>query len=275
MGESSTYIHGSEPAEQERLSLMNSLMNDPALRELALKGGERILDVGCGLAQLTRAMAKAAGRRVLGVERDPRQRAKAVALAREAGEDTLVEIREGDVFNLPLAAGEWGSFDVAHARFVLEHVHEPLAVVRNMVRAVRPGGRIVLQDDDHDLLRLWPECPGFKDIWAAYVRTYDRLGNDAFIGRRLATLLQHAGAQPTRNTWIFFGSCSGNANLQPLIDNMMGILEGAKEAVLKEGFMDGVTFESCVSAIQHWRTRPDIGFWYSICWAEGVRPGKE
>ena len=39
-------------------------------------------------------------------------------------------------------------------------MRDPLAVVRQMVRAVKPGGRVVLADDDHDLLRLWPEPPG-------------------------------------------------------------------------------------------------------------------
>ena len=35
---------------------------------------------------------------------------------------------------------EWGTFDLVHARFLLEHVSDPLAVVRSMARAVRPGG---------------------------------------------------------------------------------------------------------------------------------------
>jgi 2-polyprenyl-3-methyl-5-hydroxy-6-metoxy-1,4-benzoquinol methylase len=47
-----------------------------------------------------------------------------------------------------------GHFDVAHARFLLEHVPDPLVIVRTMVRAVRPGGRVILADDDYEGLRL-------------------------------------------------------------------------------------------------------------------------
>ena len=86
-----------------------------------------------------------------------------------------------------------GQFDVARARFVLEHIPTPLQVVRNMARAVRPGGRVILSDDDYDGLRLWPEPPGFSLVWNAYQRTYDRHGNDPIVGRRLVQLLHQAG----------------------------------------------------------------------------------
>src|SRR5262249_7142532 len=133
----SSYIHGTAPTEQQRLSLLNDLMNDASLRELALRDGERLLDVGSGLGQLSRAMARAAGPagRVVGVEGDARQLAEARRLAAAAGEEVLVDFRAGDALQLPLREEEWSTFDVAHARFLLEHVRDPLGVVRAMVRA--------------------------------------------------------------------------------------------------------------------------------------------
>src|SRR5438445_5362421 len=147
----SRYVHGTDPREQQRLSRLNDLLNGAAIRELGLRGGESILDLGCGLAQLTRAMAKSAGpgARVVGVERSAEQIAEAVRQARAAGEGGLVDLRQGDAIGPPLADAEWGTFDLAHTRFLLEHLPDPLAAVRGMVRAVRPGGRVVLQDDDH------------------------------------------------------------------------------------------------------------------------------
>ena len=45
----STYIHGTSPEEQRRLSLMNDVLLNPlSLRELALRGDERIIDFGAG-----------------------------------------------------------------------------------------------------------------------------------------------------------------------------------------------------------------------------------
>jgi ubiquinone/menaquinone biosynthesis C-methylase UbiE len=270
----SVYIHGTTPTEQDRLSLLNDLINAPLLRELHLEGGERILDVGSGLGQFTRALARAAGPagRVVGVEANPRQLAEAVAKARGAGEAGLADFRAGDALSLPLRDEEWGSFDLAHARFLLEHVRDPLAVVRQMVRAVRPGGRVVLADDDHDVLRLWPEPPGLGPLWQAYVRTYDRLGNDPFIGRRLVSLLHQAGATPRRNTWVFFGSCSGSPTFPVVVNNLIDILLGAREAILGQSLREPAEIDGALEALRLWGQRPDASFWYSVCWAEGVRP---
>src|SRR6266576_212810 len=151
-----SYIHGATPEEQQRLSLLNDLLNESSLRELCLNGTETVLDVGSGLGQFTRCMART-GARVLGVERSADQVAEAGKLARDDGEERLVEFREGEAVPLPLEPGERSSFDVAHARFLLEHLSDPAAAVREMVQAVRPGGRVVLADDDHEILRLWPE----------------------------------------------------------------------------------------------------------------------
>src|SRR4051812_4913370 len=153
-----SYIHGTAPEEQARLSSLNDLLNRAALRELGLRGGEKIVDFGAGLGQLTRDMARAAKARVVGIERSPKQIAEAMRQAAAASEESLLELRQGDVQEgVPRA--EEGSYDLAHARFVLEHVPDPLVVVKAMMKAVRPGGRLVLQDDDHDILRLWPEPP--------------------------------------------------------------------------------------------------------------------
>lgn len=271
----SSYVHGTAPEEQRRLSLLNNLLNEAALRELNLRGGERILDVGSGLGQFTRAMARAAGRGayVLGIEQSLEQLAEARESARADGEEDLVEFRRGDALALALRDDEWGNFDVAHARFLLEHVSDPLAVVSAMVRAVRRGGRIVLADDDHDVLRLWPEPPGFMPLWQAYIRTYDRLGNDPFVGRRLVSLLHTAGALPVRNTWIFFGSCSGSPAFPGVVENMTRILIGAREAILSTARLDQKWFDQGIAALKKWSGLPDAALWFAMCWAEGSRRG--
>jgi len=272
MSDAHVYVHGTDPEEQRRLSRLNTLINDICLRALAPRPGERFLDLGAGLGQMTRAIARAAGARVLGIERSAEQIAEAMRQAREAGEEHLLELRAGDAMSPPLAAGEWGSFDGAHARFILEHVPDPLAVVRAMVRAVRPGGRIALADDDHDILRLTPEPPGFAAVWRAYQRTYDRLGADPIVGRRLVSLLHQAGARPKRNDALFFGSCAGHPDMPAYVDNIVRILEGARAAIVAVGEVDRAGLDATVAALRDWGTRADAAIWYSMAWAEGERP---
>lgn len=268
------YLHGTAPREQRRLTLLNRLMNAACLREMALARGDRVVDFGAGLGQLSRQMARAVGRRgrVVGIEFSAEQIAEARRQAAAAGEARLVDLRAGDVARPPLEREEWGTFDVAHARFILEHVADPPRVVRQMVRAVRPGGRILLADDDHDVLRLWPEPPGLAAVWRAYMRTYDRLGNDPIIGRRLVQLLHGAGARPVRNTWVFFGACAGQAEFRPLVENLAVILEGARDAIVAPGLVEGGVFDEALAGVRRWGRRPDAAIWFAICWAEGVRP---
>jgi SAM-dependent methyltransferase len=268
---SSQYIPGTAPEEQARLSVLNDLLNVGSLRELHLLGGERVLDVGCGTGQLSRAMARVTGVRVLGVERSAEQIAEAERQAAKAGESALTEFRQGDALHLPLRDDEWGAFDVAHTRFLLEHVRDPLLVVQAMVASVRHGGRIVLEDDDHDLLRLWPEPPEFAALWGAYQRSYERLGNDPIIGRRLVSLLVEAGAVPVRNTFIFFGSCAGEPLFAPYVENLIGVIGGARTTVIEAKLLDAAAFDAAIANVREWSRDAAATLWYAVSWAEGRR----
>ena len=279
MSDGAGYVHGTAPTEQARLARLNAMLNTRALDVLALKGGERVLDLGSGLGQMSRGMARRGAGHVLGIERSAAQIAFAREHARDGGDQPLldsgrVEWREGDAAAPPLTDAEWGSFDVAHARFLLEHLRDPLAAVKTMVRAVRPGGRIVLADDDHDLLRLWPEPPGFATLWGAYIRTYDRLGCDPFVGRRLVALLHDAGAPPRKNTLLWFGACAGEEEgaLGALALNVREILSGAEAAICETGGLRARDFAAALAALMAWSERPDAAIWYGMAWAEGRRP---
>jgi SAM-dependent methyltransferase len=271
MSEDSHYVHGTHAEEQERLTKLNSLLNEGSLRELDPQPNERVIDVGSGLGQFARAVARRTGTAVVGIERSREQIAEGLRQARLAGEEKLLDLRLGDARTLPLEDDEWATFDVAHTRFLLEHVPDPIEVVKGMVRAVRPGGRIVLEDDDHGLLRLWPEPPGLAEVWRAYMRCYDRAGNDPIVGRRLVQLLHEAGARPRRNTWIFFGSCSGHPDFERYVDNLAFIVQGATKEMLATG-LGREEISRAITALEAWKRRPDAAFWFAMSWAEGIRP---
>lgn len=276
---SGSYIHGTDPDEQYRLARLNQLINSESLPPLGLRPGMRVLEVGAGLCQLARMMVKAVapGGRVLALERSGEQIAEAERLAMHDGEAGLLgsgelEIRKGDAAESFLSPAEEGRFDLAHARFLLEHVRDPLGVVKQMVRAVKPGGRIVLEDGDHEILRLWPEPPGFAELWRAYIRSYDRLGNDPIVGRRLVELLHQAGAKPTACRWLWFGGCAGDGRLSLLVANALGILRGAQKTIVDQGLLPSGVAQRAIDELETWGRRPDAALWFAISWAQGERP---
>lgn len=269
----SHYIHGSDPDEQERLAKLNTLINQQCLHLLGLTAGERVLDVGCGLGQLTLSMAREVGPggACLGIERDKNQLRGALKNL-EVSPASWVEFRQGNAENIELRHEEWGTFDCAHARFVLEHVHQPESVVLGMGRAIRSGGRVVLADDDHPGLVLYPEPAGFYSLWQAYIRSYDRLGNDPLIGRRLVSLLYYAGMRKIRSNVIFFGDNAGSGHFRAYADNLMGILNGVKDLLIKERLIPASQFDLAMTNLQSWSLQPDAALWYTIYWACGLKP---
>jgi SAM-dependent methyltransferase len=95
--------------------------------------GLDVCDAGCGTGRFT-ARLEADGARVVGVDRDPAE--LTVARTRLHG-----ELVEADVHRLPF---DDGTFDVTIAVTVCEFTADPAAVIAELVRITRPGGRVVI-----------------------------------------------------------------------------------------------------------------------------------
>jgi SAM-dependent methyltransferase len=183
----------------------------PLFRELSgLYGrhdGEAILDYGCGPGNDVAGFAIHTGaRRIVGADVSP----SALALARHrlslhgAGPDRveLVRLTDGDAA-LPFADGE---FDFVSSQGVLHHTSEPLAIMRELHRVLRPGGEgsIMVYNRDSVWFHLhvawevlirdgrWPALTAAE----AFGRTTD--GEDCPIaecyrGEEFVALLEQAG----------------------------------------------------------------------------------
>jgi ubiquinone/menaquinone biosynthesis C-methylase UbiE len=262
-----SYIHGTDPDEQARLADLNRLINSQSLSRMNPQPGERVLDVGCGFGLFANEIAARVGDhgRVIGIERETAQ----IEAGKKLMDRKRAEIRQGDAYAFPLEDDEWGSFDIVHARFLLEHLERPAGVVSAMVRAAKPGGRIILEDDDHEALILYPAVPEFEALWRAYARAYEAGGRDPRVGRKLVALLSEAGAKPVRCDWPFFGACAGSETFDTIITNCRSILTGARESIVNGGGISATDFDAGLRAYDAWRMRPDASYWYCTFWAEG------
>jgi ubiquinone/menaquinone biosynthesis C-methylase UbiE len=98
--------------------------------------GERALDVGCGTGIYSAWLAEQ-GLEVSGVDRDP------AMLAASRAKAPQVQLVEGDATALPFAEGEF-DLGVAVTLFCFLDAWERRAAARELVRVVRPGGRVVV-----------------------------------------------------------------------------------------------------------------------------------
>ncbi|HTU81008.1 MAG TPA: methyltransferase domain-containing protein [Candidatus Acidoferrales bacterium] len=108
-----------------------------------LAEGMSVLDAGCGTGEDVRAIAEivSANGRVSGVDSSRTMIDEAVA----RGVPRNASFHTASVSELPF---EDGSFDAARAERVLQHVDDPGAAVRELKRVVRPGGSVLVLDQD-------------------------------------------------------------------------------------------------------------------------------
>lgn len=115
-----------------------------AIQELELPRGGRGLDEGCGLGLQALMMAEEVGPdgHVTGLDISPRFLEYARTIADKAGFAERVDFVEGDIYDLPF---EDETFDwIWSADAAGYPTREPLALVEEMARVVRPGGTVAL-----------------------------------------------------------------------------------------------------------------------------------
>lgn len=140
-------------------------VNDWLLRNARVEAGMRVLDIACGTGQpaIPACELVRPGGRVVAVDSDPEMLAACNRLARIAGVDNL-ELREMDMHSLNFVEG---SFDAVTIGFALMFARDPVRVMSEVRRLLRPGGRFAVA--------VWDE-PKRNSLFATMMTALDALG---------------------------------------------------------------------------------------------------
>lgn len=124
---------------------------DAYLDKLPLAPSVHVLDLGCGTGVAARTLARRKGfsGQVTGVDHGPVFVAAARRLAAEEGVSDKVKFQVGDAHALDYSDG---SFDAVILHTLISHVSEPLTVLKEAARVVRPGGTVAIFDGDYSSL---------------------------------------------------------------------------------------------------------------------------
>jgi ubiquinone/menaquinone biosynthesis C-methylase UbiE len=155
---------------------------------LQLVPSERVLDIGCGGGAFCREVAPlvAPGGGVVGIDIAPA--AVDVAIRLSALEDrSLLTFTQADGHDLPFADA---SFDAAVCISVLGFCQDPLQVLAEARRVLRPGGRFLVVNSDEDT-RVYNGRD--RELGRRIARAIADRSLDPWLGRRLAPMLTAAG----------------------------------------------------------------------------------
>jgi ubiquinone/menaquinone biosynthesis C-methylase UbiE len=162
---------------------------------LGLAPGDRLLDVGCGLGEAALGLAQDLGEdgEVVGV--DVSEQMLRVARSNAGSTRCRVRFSVGDARSLDEPDD---AFDAVRSERTLQWVADPAAVVAEMVRVARPGGRVSLIDTDWSTFTIDVGDDALAALVRDAMRTEGRRASN--VGRRLHELVGAAGCVPLART---------------------------------------------------------------------------
>lgn len=188
-------MHPDVEKEIERLRAQALWGWDKEIRNLkwfGLEDGMHVLETGSGPGFITEQLLNGLpNSHVTCVELDPDLIARAENYLQSKGLEGRYTIVHGNLMHMDFPDN---SFDFAFARLVFQHLPDPEGAAKEILRVLKPGGRLAITDVDSGLRAVInPESPEADAISRKMEESQKQRGGDRKIGRKLWKLLARVG----------------------------------------------------------------------------------
>lgn len=190
----SEYVMGYDDRERRRLAIQASILHpftEQLLRRAGVAPGMRVLDLGCGVGDVSIIAARLVGRsgRVTAIDRDESALATAAHRAQQQSLDNIVFVR-ADCHSYASKQ----SFDVVMGRHILIHTLAPLSLMQTSLSLLRPGGLAIFHEYDFSVVhKAYPESPLRDQVVHLFWEFWCKAGLPGNIGTQLFHLFIEAG----------------------------------------------------------------------------------
>jgi ubiquinone/menaquinone biosynthesis C-methylase UbiE len=191
------YIHGYSAREQERLIQQAEYWREKLiLKDLNYCSEEKLLEIGCGAGAVLAILGMAfPGLKLAGIDLEDKQIQYATQHLKNLNLHD-VDLRAGDASQLPW---EDNYFDRIYAIWFLEHLPNPLSVLREAKRVLKSGGTITLTETDYRTIVISPPCADYSYLQDSLCELLLAAKGNPYIGQSLATLLARSGFTRVNN----------------------------------------------------------------------------
>lgn len=189
--------------EFERLYRQASTMLDTERQlwpSMGIVTDHQVLDLGCGSGVVTRELAKQVyPAQVIGVDVSKTliDQGLRIYAERHQRHPENLSFQQGSVYSLPFPDN---SFDVVYARLLFQHLSAPLDALTNVLRVLKPGGKLCILDVDKGWSSLYPEPESSIELDKAIIQKQLSQGGDPWVGRKLSHYLTSAGFEAVEAT---------------------------------------------------------------------------
>ncbi len=263
------YLHGFTPEEQDRLFEQARFLEPFVYAQLDYSDRHDLLEIGCGVgAQTDVLLRRFPELKITGIDASPIQIERARERHSPALDSGRLELLVGDALHLPFSEPR---FDSAFVCWLLEHVRDPIEILKETRRVLLPGALITCSEVMNATFFVHPYSPHTLQYWFAFNDHQWELQGDPFVGAKLGNYLLAAGYSDIVTTPRTFHFDSRKPEQRArFIEYWAKLLLSGAPGLLEAGKVTPALVEGMKDELARLKNDPDAVFFYSFMQAQAV-----
>lgn len=263
------YLHGYTSKEQKRLYEQAKFLESIVFSEIDFSSVKNLLEVGSGVgAQSEILLRRFPSLFLTGVDYNDAQIKQANKfLSKVPYAKSRYVIKKMNAMDMDFNSKT--HFDGAFLCWVLEHVTEPLRVLSELKRVLKPGSPVVISEVLNSSFFVEPYSPNVLKYSMRFNDLQYDMGGDPFIGAKLGNLLQSLGYSQIKTIVKTFHLDNRQpAKRAEMIQYWIELLLSGAPNLLKAKYVNEKTVEKMEQEMHAVAKNPDAVFFYSFIQAQ-------